>query len=113
MKHIAGNLNAGEIAHFWVNNEEGGAVASFQDVGAALEANKAAYNHNDGYTKDRSMRRVANIPAIIAQKWMIEEGLDIHNPAHAHRLMHKLNDPDWQYLRTAKGNLGKAGDGFR
>lgn len=113
MKHIAGSLANGGVAHFWKDTEDGGAVVSMQDVASIVEANKAAYNHNDGYTRDRSMRRVAFLPEIIRQKWLNEEGWDAYDPDCAHKLMRKLNDPDWRYLRTAPGALGQTQDGFR
>lgn len=113
MKRVAGSLQNGGIAHFWKDTEDGGAVVSAQDVSSIIEANKAAYNHNDGYTRDRSMRRVGFLPEIIRQKWLNEEGWDAYDPDCAHQLMRKLNDPDWRYLRTASGTLGKTEDGFR
>jgi hypothetical protein len=59
------------------------------------------------------MRRVAFIPNIIRDKWINEEGWDCWAPENADRLMKRLNDPDWLYLRTAPGTLGWTGDGFR
>lgn len=113
LKPLAGSLANGGVAHFWRDTEDGGEVVSAQDVTAFIERNKASCNENDGYTKDRTMRRVGEIPPIVIQKWLIEEGLDVWNPDHAHRLMRKLNDPDWRYLRSAPGTLGKTADGFR
>jgi hypothetical protein len=76
-----------------------------QDVGPSLECNKAMANHNDGYTQDRTMRRVAFIPDVVALKWLHEEGWWMYDPACAHKLARKLNDPSWQYLRTAPGRV--------
>ena len=111
LKPLAGSLANGGVAHFWRDSDEGGEIISSQDVGAVLENNRAQFNENDGYTADRSMRRVAYIPDIIIQKWWNEEGLDVWDPAHSQRLMRKLNDPDWLYLRTAAGRLGATQDG--
>lgn len=113
LKPLAGSLANGGVAHFWRDTEDGGAVVSAQDLTPVLEANKAAYAHNDGYTKDRTMRRVGFLPEIVRQKWLNEEGWDAYDPACAHNLMRKLNDPDYLYLRTAPGVLGKTADGFR
>jgi hypothetical protein len=76
-----------------------------QDVEAALDRNKAARNHNDGYTPSREMRRVATIPPMVALKWLHEEGWWYADPQNADRLLKKLMDPDWAHLRTADGRL--------
>jgi len=111
LKPLAGSLAGGGVAHFWKDTEEGGEVVSMQDIAPILEFNKAAYAHNDGYTKDRTMRRVAFIPEIIRQKWLNEEGWDAYDSQYSDKLRQKLNDPDWLYLRTASGHLGRTGDG--
>jgi hypothetical protein len=113
LKPLAGSLANGGLAHFWKDTDDGGQIVSAQDLSPVIEANKAAYGHNDGYTKTREMRRVAFLPDIIRQKWLNEEGWDAYDPDCAHKLMRKLNDPDWLYLRTAPGTLGKTEDGFR
>lgn len=111
LKPLAGSLANGGVAHFWRDNDEGGEVVSAQDLSAVWEANKAAYNHNDGYNADRTLRRVGFIPEIILQKWENEEGWDRNDPNGVEFLRRKLNDPDWRYLRTAPGHLGRTGDG--
>lgn len=75
------------------------------DVGAVLDWNRAAKNHNDGYTPSRETRRVARIPDAVGMKWLNEEGWWWQDPANVDRLFKKLNDPDWAHLRTADGNL--------
>lgn len=77
-----------------------------QDTTAAVDRAKAMKTHNDGYSESRELRRVAHIPDIVAQKWLIEEGWSIHDPGAAHKLAQKLNDPDWAHLRTAEGRVG-------
>jgi hypothetical protein len=80
------------------------------DVAPVLEHNKAAANHNDGYSASRDLRRVASIPYVVMIKWLNEEGfwaLDADkDPDVAKKLAAKLNDPDWRYLRTADGHVG-------
>lgn len=97
----------GGINYHWIDNGDGTVrVAYSQDIGAALEANKAAYTHNDGYSGTRELRRVAFIPAIIRQKWLDEEGWDAYRPdLYGDRLVRRLNDPEWRYLRTAPGRV--------
>lgn len=97
----------GDVAHYSEPDEDGGLViTSVQDVAPILERNKALQNHNDGYTPSRELRRVAFIPNIIRQKWLIEEGWDAYRPdLYGDRLVAKLNDPEWRYLRTAPGRV--------
>jgi hypothetical protein len=95
-----------DVHHFWLDDGQGGAVISAQDVGPALERNKAMANHNDGYSPSRELRRVAFIPAIIRDKWLNEEGWDAYRPdLYLDKLKAKLNDADWRYLRTAEGRF--------
>lgn len=99
---------AGGVSHYWRGEADGGAtIISQQDVGGALERNKAMRLHNDGYTPSRDMRRVAFIPAIIRDKWLAEEGWDAYRAdLYPEKLAQKLNDPDYAFLRTADGRLG-------
>lgn len=82
-----------------------------QENDPTLDRNRAMATHNDGYTPDRTMRRVASIPLTLVLKWKLEEGWDAFNPHHAHKLAQKLNDPQYLYLRTADGQLGLTQDG--
>lgn len=75
------------------------------DVYAMLEANKAMFNANDGWSWSRCMRRVASIPNVLRLKWLFEEGWDAWNPDHQDALDKKLNDPDYRHLRTAPGRI--------
>ena len=81
-------------------------LAAAQERIAALEAALAMRNENDGYSPSRELRRVGHLPAVIILKWLQEEGWNAMNPHHHDRLVKKLNDPDWAYLRTAPGQIG-------
>ena len=83
------------------------------DAEPVLDRNKAMATHNDGYTKDRTLRRVATIPAIVWLKWLNDEGWDAYQPENADRLARKLNDIDYMYLRTAPGQVGYSNGRFR
>lgn len=74
---------------------------------------RALATDDGGYVRgsDRGMKRVASIPAEIVVKWAVEEGIDVYNPEHSERVMRKLNDPDYAYLRTAPGRLAMRQDG--
>lgn len=77
------------------------------DVEPILESNKRLYNDGtDGYkTKAREWKHVANIPHVIAMKWLAEEGIDINNRNHWPAVIRKLNSSDWLYLRTSSGRI--------
>ena len=95
--------------HYYADTAEGGAIIRSEvDVAPVLEMNKAQATHNDGYSPDRSWRRVASIPTIIQQKWLLEEGWDCLSPDPdcQRKLAQKLDSIEYQYLRTAPGRLG-------
>ena len=95
------------ISHYLVEDDQG--IAHFKAVGETdpvIERNKAMLTHNDGYTPSREMRRVASIPYILINKWIVEEGVNVLDPANADFLKKKLNDPDYAFLRTAEGRIG-------
>lgn len=93
----------GDVSHRWADDGEGGGViASTQDVGPALERNKALQTQDDGYTPEREMRRVAFIPEVVLQMWR-NEGFDAFDKNNAKELARRLNSSDWAYLRTAPG----------
>lgn len=94
------------IDHHMIEDENGTSFAASAATDPVIERNKAMATHNDGYTPDRELRRVASIPYIIGQKWLNEEGWWFLDPENADKLAAKLNDPDWAYLRTAPGRVG-------
>lgn len=93
------------IDHYMVEDENGTSFASVAHTDPVIERNKAMVTHNDGYTQDRTMRRVASIPYIIGLKWWNEEGWWFLDPECADKLAAKLNSSDWAHLRTAEGHL--------
>lgn len=100
----------GGTAHYWRDTEAGAEIKSVTDVTPILEANKAKFNTNDGYSPSRELRRVGSIPFPLIYQWLAEDGVNVldagHDPHAAAYLMRKLNDPDYRYLRTAPGQLG-------
>ena len=83
-------------------------VRTVQDVEPILENNKRLQTLNDGYTADRSLRRVASIPLVVVQQWMKEDGVNwlaLPKEEQTVYLRRKLNDPQWRYLRTSSGGF--------
>ena len=75
-----------------------------------LEHNKKLLNLNDGYSKSRDLKRVASIPTIALSVWAKEYngsnnwfGLppEVQNKI----LKTKLNSNEFQYFKTAEGNI--------
>lgn len=96
----------GDRAHYFAENHDGFAIASVQDVAPILEEVQAQRMHNDGYSQDRSVRRVAHVPASVRDLWLQQEGWDAYRPdLYAEKLAEKFNDPDWYHLRTADGQM--------
>lgn len=96
----------GDRAHFFAENHDGFAIVSVQDVAPILEEVQAQRLHNDGYSEDRSVRRVAHVPQAVRDLWFSTEGWDAYRPdLYPDELAAKFNDPDWYHLRTAEGRM--------
>ncbi len=94
------------VQHTIVDNVDGLAFKSTQDVEPILDLNKAAFNDGTmGYTPSRDMRKIAEIPLVVAEKWRNELGVDVFDKNHAPAVKRLLNDPEWLYLRTAPGRV--------
>lgn len=101
------------IEHRMVEVGDSLQFAARGETDPVIERNKAMATHNDGYTQDRTIRRVATIPTIIWLKWLNEDGRDVYKPENAKWLCDKLNDPEWRDLRTAPGRLEYSNGRFR
>lgn len=78
------------------------AIETVQDVTPYLERNKQEKLLG---IQDRKapMRKIASIPLVLVEKWLREDGIDVFNPDHNQKLMRKLHDPEYAYLRTLDG----------
>ena len=79
-------------------------VKTTQDVEPLLEKNKQLYQLNDGYSPDRTFRRVASIPMILVHAWL-KKGIRIEDPAAWPTIAAALDSPEFAYLRTAPGRV--------
>jgi hypothetical protein len=83
-------------------------IANAQDCEPTIKLNKQLMNDGtDGYGPTREWRRVASIPNVILEKWLVEEGIRYWDPADTHKLAAKLDDPDYAFLRTAPGKVSR------
>jgi len=78
-----------------------------------LENNKKLYNQNDGYSPDKSLKRISTIPTLILEIWTKEYHKDQNKgnwfelPKEVQQkiLREKLNSSDYRYFRTAPGKF--------
>ena len=78
------------------------------DVEPILKRNRELYNDGtEGYGPTREWRRAATIPNIFLEKWYREEGIRYWDSEDTPKLMAKLDDPEWKWLRNAPGHLGR------
>jgi len=94
------------IKEWFIDTPDGFQIAYEQDCEAILESNKEKQSYGAEYFKSKGAEgeywKVASIPIVIQYKWMIEDGIDIMNRDHMPKVIQKLNDPDWRYLKTAE-----------
>ena len=88
---------------FHVDNDVRYAIETIQDVEPILENNKKLATAGDGYSPSRDIRRIANIPNVIIEKWINEGICNVFDKNDAPKLRRLLNDPDWRHLRTSPG----------
>ena len=86
------------------------AVKEELNIDPHLKHNKELYNHNDGYSKSRAWKRVASVPTLALQIWAEEETGDnnwfrIPKEIQNKILKKKLNSNEYQYFKTAPGNI--------
>jgi len=73
-----------------------------QDCSALIEQNKLLQN-DEGYTKQgfkNEWWHYASIPAILIERWLNEDGIDVFNKDHQKAVFKKLNDPQYRWLKT-------------
>lgn len=91
----------GSQTFFKANSDGTYTVWSTQENDPLLDDNKAMANHNDGWSESRDIRRAASIPMLLIEKWKQEEGWNALDMRYRDKLKQKLNDIDYQHLRTA------------
>jgi len=80
------------------------------DYKPIIDHNKKMYNHNDGYSKSRDLKRVASIPTLVLELWNKEYNgtgnwFALPKEVQQKILKKKLNSSEFQYFRTAPGRL--------
>ena len=80
------------------------------DITPHLDHNKKLLNLNDGYSKSRDLKRVASIPTIALSVWAKEYNgsnnwFALPPEVQNKILKTKLNSNEFQYFKTAEGNI--------
>ena len=80
------------------------------DITPHLDHNKKLLNLNDGYSKSRDLKRVASIPTLALSVWAKEYNGDsnwfaLPSEVQNKILKKKLNSSEFQFFKTAEGNL--------
>ena len=81
------------------------------NVDPHLKANKELYNHNDGYSPSKGLKRVASIPTLALEIWAKEytggnnNWFSLPKEIQNKILKEKLNSNEYRYFRTAPGRL--------
>jgi len=77
-------------------------LTNTQEIGYILDHNKVLQNDTD-YTRNgikNELWHFAEIPNIILEKWLIEEGFDAFDKNNEKALFRKLNSPEYKYLKV-------------
>lgn len=84
------------VKKFLRSNDEGDVQVRYEGHGAAriIDQNKRAEAPN----RRSDVWHVGRIPAEVGLKWLVEEGLDMWNPAHQDGVIRKLMDSDYRHL---------------
>lgn len=92
----------------WVDNHDGTYTVKSvqQNETEIIEENKAMYNHNDGYSPSRTLRRVGRITQAVQEDYL-SRGINLFHPENEHILQRLMDDIDYRHLRTAPGRFGK------
>lgn len=83
--------------------ENGFLTHTSQDAEPILDLNKAKRDLGRAYyAADPELHRLASIPVGVAYMWLAKYGVEAWNPEHLPAVIRLLNDPEYQYLKTAE-----------
>ena len=103
---LVDSTDAGGVTTTFEIDEDGNVLVKRSQVLAKhFDANRQAYNAFSLSDRARDIWRMASIPAVIVEKWLNEDGINVFRKSDAERVRRKLNDPEWRWLRTAPGKL--------
>ena len=105
--------NDGLISETYIGTDKGVVQERKINHKPILDHNKKLYTQNDGYSADKSLKRVASIPTIVLEIWAKEYNKDqnkgnwfaLPKDVQHKILREKLNSSDYRYFRTAPGKF--------
>ena len=113
MKKISQETDKHITETFLDNGVDGIVQKRSLDVKPILENNKRLITQNDGYSPDRSLKRIASIPVVVLEIWCKEYHKDQNKgnwfelPKDIQKkiLREKLNSSEFKFFRTSEGRL--------
>ncbi len=105
--------NNGLVSETYIGTDKGVVQERKINHKPILDHNKKLYTQNDGYSADKSLKRIASIPIIILEIWAKEYNKDqnkgnwfaLPKDVQTKILKEKLNSSDYRYFRTAPGKF--------
>jgi|TARA_R100001460_G_scaffold50595_1_gene89036 hypothetical protein len=105
--------NNGLVSETYIGTDKGVVQERKINHKPILDHNKKLYTQNDGYSADKSLKRVASIPTIVLEIWAKEYNKDqnkgnwfaLPKDVQTKILKEKLNSSDYRYFRTAPGKF--------
>lgn len=76
------------------------------DCEPVLDGNKQLQSGSGRDYWKGDVRKEASIPNVILMKWLVEDGIQYWTPEGQSRIVKKLNDPEWRYLKCADVMVG-------
>lgn len=81
-------------------------IETIQDVESIIKENKRQFNDTPEFGKHKGdLHRVASVPVVLMQKWAKEWGLNMYGEDFKVKLIQRLNDPDYKYLKTCNTKI--------
>lgn len=96
----------GTSTYFEGDGNGGFTLHTVADCAPVLDANKSLSAGNGREHWKGDFRKEASIPAVILHKWLVEDEIQFWTEEGKERIVRKLNDPDWAYLKTADVMIG-------
>lgn len=94
--------------HHYDHTNDTTIIESVQDAAPFIENNKQnQLLDNDKQQIKNNWWHVASIPIGVQYKWMTEHGVNVWDKSHRKAVFKLLNDPDYRYLKTTSGKIGK------
>jgi len=111
MRKISEEIDKNVKETYFDNDKDGVVHKRSIDVEPILKNNKELYNHNDGYSPGKGLKRIASIPTMVLEIWCKEYHKDQNKsnwfalPQETQKkiLKEKLNSNEFRYFRTSEG----------